>query len=170
MAVGDGAHNAAHGQTVEVVVDEDQHAQSEGCHLCAGAGLHMLLSPAAKSSGTAGSVDQGHHDAQQNQEDQNTCVPAVAHIGDQAVVYNSVECADHIKVSVQQSAGQNADEQGAVNLLGDQSQHDGDDGRRQSHKGAVIVAVSGLGANTGAGAACADSGIYHAGAVAIAAL
>ena len=30
MAVGDGPHDGAHGEAVEIVIDEDQNAQQEG--------------------------------------------------------------------------------------------------------------------------------------------
>ena len=50
MAVGDGTHNGADRQTVEVVVDEDQHAQYEGREHRACTGLDVLSRPCAEGA------------------------------------------------------------------------------------------------------------------------
>jgi hypothetical protein len=66
--------------------------------------------------------------------------------------------------------GQNADKQRAVYLLGDKCQHNGDDGRCQSHNRAVVIAVRRLLTHAAACTCFANSRICHAGAIAFAAL
>ena len=135
VALGDGTHNGTHGQAVEIVVDEDEHAQEHGHQLCAGTGLHGLGCPAAESSGTAGLVHQVHHDAQDDQEDQDGDVDGVDHA-------NTLTGADEVhnglpgaEVSQQQSAHQAAQEQRGIHFLADQGQGDSDHGGEQGPTG-----------------------------------
>ncbi len=86
VGLGDGTHDGAHGQAVEVVVDEDQHAQQHGHQLRAAAGLDGLLRPAAEGLGAAGLVHQVHHDAQDDQEHDDGDVAGVRNGGDDTVV------------------------------------------------------------------------------------
>ena len=135
MAVSDGAHNGAHGQAVEVVVDKDQDAQGKGGQRGAHTGLDVLLRPAAESSGAAGGVDQGNDDAQDNQEQEDTGV--IRNGGDEAVVEGGIQGGDGCKVGAEQSAHQHADEQGGVSLLGNEGQNDGQDGGHQRPESTV---------------------------------
>ena len=135
VALGDGTHNSAHGQAVEIVVDEDQHAQQHGHQLRAHAGLHGLLGPAAKRGRAAGLVHQVHHDAQDDQEDQDGDVDGVDHT-------HAVASADEVhhrlpgsEVSQQQRADQAAQEQRGIHFLADQSQGDSDHRGEQSPAG-----------------------------------
>ena len=143
VALRHGTHHGAHGQAVEIVVDEDQHAQQHGQQLCAGAGLHGLLGPAAEGSGTAGLVHQVHHDAQDDQEDQDGDVDGVDHA-------NTLTGADEVhnglpgaEVSQQQSAHQAAQEQRGIHFLADQGQcdsdHRGEQGPAGSHEAGTVV-------------------------------
>ena len=143
MPVGDGAHHTAHGEAVEVIVDEDQAAQHDGGQLSAHPALDVLLGPAAESGGAARLVHQAHHGAQDDQEDQDAHVVAVRQDGDDAVAEHVDEGALKGKVGVEQAAHQDADEQGGVDLLGDQGQGDGDD-RGQQGEGGVVKAAGGL--------------------------
>ena len=68
LSVGDRTHNGAYGQTVEIVVDENQHAQTDGGKLCADSCFDVLGCPAAESGGTAGLVHHGNKSAEQDQE------------------------------------------------------------------------------------------------------
>ena len=121
MALRHGTHHGAHGQAVEIVVDEDQHAQQHGQQLRTGAGLHGLLGPAAEGSGTAGLVHQIHHDAQDDQEDQDGDVDGVDHAD---ALTGADEVHDHLpglEVGQQQGAYHAAQEQGRVHFLTDEA-------------------------------------------------
>ena len=133
VALGDGTHNSAHGQAVEVVVDEDQHAQQHGQQLCAAAGLDRLGGPAAKRGRTAGLVHQVHHDAQDDQEDDDGNIDGVDHAN--AAVVTSANQVHHRlpggEVGQQQRTDQAAQEQRGIHFLADQSQGDGHHGGEQ---------------------------------------
>ena len=135
MVVGDGAHHAADGETVEVVVDEDQHAQQEGREHRADAGLDVLFGPAAEGGAAAGAVDERHDDAQQHQEQEDAGV--VADRGDETVVDDGVERPDEIEIRHEQRPEQHAREERDVSLLDEQRQHDGDDGGHEGPDGTV---------------------------------
>ena len=138
VGLGDGTHHGAHGQAVEVVVDEDQHAQQHGHQLCAAAGLNGLLGPAAERLGAAGLVHQVHHDAQYHQEHDDGDVAGVGHGGDDAVIafHQLHQRLPGLEVADQQSAYQAAQEQRGIHFLADQGQHDGYNGGQQGPEGA----------------------------------
>ena len=131
MLVRHGTHDAAHGEAVEIVVNEDQHAQQDGGQLRAHAGFDVGLGPAAKGGAAARLVHQGHHHAQQHQENQDAQVVGVGHGGDEAAAEQPVHGVFQMEVIQQQRPGGDAHEQGGVYFLGNQGQHDGDDGRHQ---------------------------------------
>ena len=91
VAVGDGTHDGADGQAVEIVVNKNEHTEDKGGDYRADAAVNMLCSPAAKRGGAAGGVDECDHDAQQNEEHEDTCVPAVRDGTDESVVEHGVE-------------------------------------------------------------------------------
>ena len=108
VALRHGTHHGAHGQAVEIVVDEDQHAQQHGQQLCGAPGLYGLGGPASEGLRSAALVHQIHHDAQRHQKDDDAHVAAVGQHGDDAVVcahqrHNGVPWG---KLGVQQSAHQ----------------------------------------------------------------
>ena len=140
MLVSDGTHDTAHSQAVEIVVDEDQAAQQDGGQLRTHTALDVLFCPTAKGCGTAGLVHQADHSAQDHQEDQDAHVVAVGDGSHNAIVKHMKHGGFKGKVGVQQAAHQNTDEQGAVYLLGDQRQCDGNDGRQQGPEGVVKLA------------------------------
>ena len=156
ILISDRAHHGAHSQAVEVVVNEDQAAQEDGSKLCAHTGLDVALSPAAKGSGAAGLVHQTHHGAQDHQEGQNAHVVAVREDSDDAVGENVVDGTLKAEVGIQQSACQNTHKEGAVDLLGQKGQGNGDDGGQQGPGG--IEEVAGGGHIAGAFAGGADIG------------
>ena len=143
VGLGDGTHNSAHGQAVEIVVDEDQHAQQHGQQLRAHAGLHGLLGPAAEGGRAAGLVHQVHHDAQDHQEDQDGDVDGVDHTNTLAGTDKVHYRLPGSEVSQQQRRDQAAQEQRGIHFLADQGQGDGDHGGEQSpaggHKAGTVV-------------------------------
>ena len=138
MALGDGTHHGANGQAVEVVVDEDQHAQQHGHQLCARTGMYGLGGPAAERLGAAGLVHQVHHDAQHHQEHDDGDVARIGHGGDDAVIafHQLHQRLPGLEVADQQSAYQAAQEQRGIHFLADQGQHDGHNGGQQGPEGA----------------------------------
>ena len=143
VLVGDGPHDAAHGEAVEVVVDKDEAAQHNGGQLGPRPGLDVLLGPPAEGGGGAGLVHEAHHGAQDDQEDEDAHVVGVGQGGDDASAEHVVKRPLKGQVGVQQAAHQDADEQGGVHLLGDQGQGDGDD-RGQQGQGGVVEVAGGL--------------------------
>ena len=129
MRIGNGTHNRTNGQAVEIVIDEDQHTQQEGCDQRACLGFDVGFSPTTECLRTAGTVDQGNDDTQYNQEDEDT--GAVSNSGDQTVIDDGIYRTTEIVSCVQQSTDQNTDEQRGVNLLGDQCQSNGNDRGKQ---------------------------------------
>ena len=85
----------------------------------------MGLGPSAEGRGAAGLIEQGNEDAQQHQEHKDTGV--ITDGGHYAVIEQRVERL-HMEAGIEQGAGNGADKEGAVNLLGDEGQCDGDDG------------------------------------------
>ena len=138
VALGNRTHNGAHGQAVEIVVDEDQHAQEHGHQLSAGAGLHGVGSPTTESLGAAALVHQIHHDAKNHQEHNDAHVISIGQNGDDTVVSANQghSGVPRGKLRIQQSADQAAQEQGRIHFLADQGQNDGHDGGQQGPEGA----------------------------------
>ena len=163
MALGNGTHNGAHGQAVEVVVDEDQHAQQHGHQLCAGAGMHGLGSPAAEGLGAAGLVHQVDHDAQNDQEHDDGDVAGVRNGGDDTVIalHQLHQRLPGGEVADQQRAHQAAQEQGRIHFLADQGQHDGHDGGQQRPEGACERGSRALDQDGGILIADAQNGQQH---------
>ena len=129
VPVGDGQHDRADGQAVEVVVDEDEHAEQEGGEHRADTGLDVGLGPAAEGGGAAGAVDKRDHGAEDDKEEHDTGV--VGNGGHHAVVDDGVKAGDRVEVGVKQCAEQDAHEQRRVNFLRDEREDDGDDRRHE---------------------------------------
>ena len=125
VAIGNGTHDAADGEAVEVVIHEDEHAQQEGGEHGAAAGLDVGFGPGAESSGTAGLIEQGNENTQQNQEHEDTGI--IADGGNNAIIDEGIQCF-HMETGIEQSAGDGTDKQGAVHFLGDEGQTDCNDG------------------------------------------
>ena len=130
VAVRHGAHHVAGGQVVEVVVHAQHDGQDEGGPQGAGLGLDVGNSPVAVGLGAAGTDHQGHHGAQDDQEHQDAGV--AAHVAGQAV--NKVlQGKQGVAVHIQEAADHNAQEQGGVNLLRNESQNDCHHRGQQGH-------------------------------------
>ena len=97
----------------------------------------MLDSPAAERGGAAGSVDERDHDAQQNEEHEYTCVPAVRDGADEAVVEHGVERVNGVEAADEKRADNNADKQRRISLLGDKGQNNGHNGRHECPESTV---------------------------------
>ena len=91
MFVCDRFHDTAHGETVEIIVNEDQYAQCDGCKLRASACLDLFLGEMAESGRSACPVHQAYHSAQNHKEDQNAYIIAVGQDGDKSVVKDVAE-------------------------------------------------------------------------------
>ena len=118
VAVGDGAHHAADGQAVEVVIHKDEDAQQEGGKHSAAAGLDVRLGPSAEGCGAAGLIEQGDEDAKQHEEHEDTGI--ITDGGHNAVIEQRVERL-HMEAGIEQGTGNGADKEGAVNFLSHQS-------------------------------------------------
>ena len=73
MLIGYRTHYRSYCETVEVIVDEDEHTKDEGSKLCAYSGLDMSLCPFTKGARAACFVDKSNDDAKLNKEDEDTC-------------------------------------------------------------------------------------------------
>ena len=142
LLVGDGPHDAAYGEAVEIVVNENQHAQQNAGQLSAGTALDVVCRPPAEGRGAAGLVHQADHGAQNHQENQDTHVVAVGEHADDAVLEHMQDRSLKGEVGVEQAAYHNADEQRGIDLLGQQSQADGDH-RGEQGQGRVEKAAGG---------------------------
>ena len=139
MPVRDRTHDVAGGQVVEVVIHTQDGGQDEGGPQGAFLALQVLHGPVAVGLGAAGPDHQGYHGAQNHQEDQDAGVAAdvVAQVGDQGG-----NGGHGVELHLDEVANQNAEEQGGVDLLGDQRQTDGHDGGNQGPDGAVEPALA----------------------------
>ena len=142
VLIGQGTHNGTDGQAVEVVVDEDQAAQSDDAQLSGNAGLDVGNAPLTESGRTAGGIDQLNDEAQQHVEDQNADIPAVGQVHDDTIVKDMGNSAHKIEVGKHSSTNSDTQEQGRINFLGDQGKTDGDDGGQGSPNGVVSEAFA----------------------------
>ena len=140
MLIGNGPHDAAHGEAVEIVVNEDEAPQHNGGQLGPRPGLDIFLGPASKGGGASRLVHQAHDGPQNNQEDEDAHVVAVRQGGHDAVLEGMEHRTFKAEVGVQQTSHQNADEQGGVDLFGDERQGNGNDRGQQGPRGVVIPA------------------------------
>ena len=93
----------------------------------------MLCRPLSEGCGSARGVNESDHDAEDNEEHEDTCVA-----GDgfrEAVLDHGVKCADGVKVGDEQCTDKYADEQRAEGLLGDKRKDDCDYRRDQRPEG-----------------------------------
>ena len=146
LLVGHGTHDRANRETVEVVIDEDEHAKGEGGELRADARLDVLGRPGAESRRAARFVDERNHDAEHHEEDEDTRVPRVTYGVEEADRHGVLPFADladddvvdgvnRVEARKQQRAHDNADEQRRIGFLGNERQYDGDDGRHERPEG-----------------------------------
>ena len=124
-----GAHDAAYGQAVKIVVNENQHAQCHRGKLCAGPGLDFAFGEMAESSGAAGSVHQADHSPQNHKEYKDAHIVSVGEHCDETVIEYMGNGAFKGKTGVEQAAHQNAYEQGTVDFFCDKCQKNGHDRR-----------------------------------------
>ena len=149
MLVSQRTHDGTDGQAVEIVVDEDQATQSDHGQLSDHTALDVGGGPFTESSGAAGSVHQLDHNAQDDQEDQNTDVVAVGQVGDDAVVKHMGDGAHEVEIGVHRGTDQDTKKQRGIHFLGDQGQTDGDHRRQRSPQGVVSEAFALFGGEAG---------------------
>ena len=137
MLVCHGPHNASHGQTVEIVVNENQDAQKNRRELRSHASPDVGARPAPEGRGAARLVHQADHGAQNHEEHQDSHIVAVGQHGNDAALENMGHGSLKREAGVEQRAHEDSHEQRAVNLLCDQRQSDGHDGRNQRPEGGV---------------------------------
>lgn len=126
VAVGDRAHDGAHCEAIEVVVNKNHTAQGTGDKLRRLAGLDPLPGPGPIGCRAACLGDHHYQGAQNSQEQQDVGIGRVAHFGAHNVE-GGVQSADDA-AAVDGCARDNTDYQGGDNLLCNQRQHNGDEG------------------------------------------
>ena len=72
----DWSHNTAYRQTVEIIINKNQHSKQNGCQLCPNSCLDVFACPASKSGWASSPVHQADHSSKNYQEHQNTYVTA----------------------------------------------------------------------------------------------
>ena len=135
VAVSHRAHYVAHGEAVEVVIHEDQAAEADRGKLCRFAGLDRPERPFAVGDRAAGLEGQRADDAEQDREDHDAHVPAVAEHGYETVIHHGMHGADRIPVCNEKRAYENAGKKGGMYFFGDECKGDGDDRRNQGPEG-----------------------------------
>ena len=111
MLVRDGTHDAPDGQTVEIIVDENQHTKRNGRKLCADPRLDMRRCPTSERRRPTCPIHQADHCAQNDKEYQNSNVVAVGQHRRDPVAKHMNDRPFKIKVGIQQSAEHDADQQ-----------------------------------------------------------
>ena len=134
MLIAYGAHDRSDGQAVEVIIDEDQHAQRDRRQLRADIRFDVLGSPAAKRGGAACAVQNANQNAENYQEYQYADVVGIRKHGYDAAGEHVIQRAFKAEVGIQKAAHHDTDEQRGINFLCNQRQTDGDDGRQQRPK------------------------------------
>ena len=125
------AHDRAHGEAVEIIVDEDEGAQAAGGEHGHALALDALGGPVAVGTGTAGTRDGEHQRAQQGTEDDDVEIDLVHHGGEGDLHGLDDQVARAHAQAIDDGAAENTEEEGGNDFLGDQGQGDGDDGRQQ---------------------------------------
>ena len=140
MGIRDGPHHRTDSQAVEVIIDKDQNTQCRSGQLGANPGLNTAGGPFAEGGRSAGTVHHRHQRSQHHQKNQDSHVSRVRQLTDHSsllIEEEGVEHKFHIEVGVEEGACENPQHQRGVDLLGDQSQGNGDH-RRQQGQGTGI--------------------------------
>ena len=129
MVVRHGAHDGAHGQAVEVVVNKNENAERKGRQLRADACFDVLLRPAAKRGRAACGVDKRDDNAEQHQKQEDAGI--VRNGGHEALIDDGIQRSDRLEARGKERSDQHADKQRAVGLLCDQRQNNRNQRRHQ---------------------------------------
>lgn len=129
--VGDGTHHSADGETVEIIVDKNDHAKADRRQLRRDAVFDPRLRPAAKRCRAARAVHQRDDDAEDHEKDQDADVVGVGKHGHDAFAVDVVDRSLQGKAGIQQPAADNAGEERAIDLLGHECQRDRHKGWQQ---------------------------------------
>ena len=135
MLVGDGSHDGAYGETVEVVVDEDDTAQQHGGQLGACTALDALRGPCAKGRRASGTVHELHHRAKDDEEGEDANVPLVGEHGHDAFGKELVEDFYWMELGNEQGTREYSEEEGTIDFLGNERKRDGHEGRSERPEG-----------------------------------
>ena len=156
--VGNGHHDGAHRQAVEVVVQKDQAAQHGGHHQRAFLGLDPAGGPVAEGAGAAGAGKQDHDGAQQHIEEEYLQVDVVHQRQEQCFKH-----APGVEICHQHGAHKAARKQGGIDLLRQKRQYDGHQRRQQrpGGTGKMRRAVGAVAGGKGKGAEQKDCCQHH---------
>lgn len=111
VPVGNGPHDAAHGEAVEVVINEDKQTEEHSAELGSDAGLDMFLRPVTEGSAAAGSVHKRNDCSEENKEDEDTHVVGVGQHLDKSVVEDMEDGSFKAAVGVQEGTENDTQEQ-----------------------------------------------------------
>ena len=150
MLIGYRTHYRSYCETVEVIVDEDEHTKDEGSKLCAYSGLDMSLCPFTKGARAACLVDKGNDDTELNEEDEDAC--SSGNGVNETCADSGVESTGRSKVRREERACNDTCKERAVNFLSNKSETDSDYGRDESPEATLNLACTSAGF-----AFCADS-------------
>ena len=137
VLVGDRAHNRTDSQAVEIVINENKHAQKYCTKLGPHTALDMFGCPAAKGGRSSGLVEHGHYGTEQYEEDENTDISGIGNGIHKAGAHNVNYGSFKIEVGIQQAAHKYTHEEGRIHLFGNKGQGNGNQRRKQSKEGGV---------------------------------
>ena len=142
MLIGHRTHDGADRQTVEVVVDEDEAAKGDRGELCAGPRPDVLRCPVTERGRATTAVHELYHRTEDDEEAEDADIIAVGQNRDDTIDEDVVDGALEVITGKQERTGQDTEEKGAVYLLRDERECDGDD-RRHERPGGLLHRVSG---------------------------
>ncbi len=122
MCVGNGGHNGADCETVEIVIDKDEYAEDEGCEHSTHFGFDVFLCPVSECGGRACLIDEGNERAEDHEEDKDAC--CIRYGCDEGIVYDDVHGSGEAEIGSHECADENADEKGRIYFLGDERETD----------------------------------------------
>ena len=117
-----GAHNGTDSKAVEVVVDKDEYTENESSHSSAYLRFDVRSRPSAERRRAACVVNESHEHTELYKEDEDAGV--IGNSCDKSIVCERVHSARKAEVAVEQSTGNDTDEEGAVNLFCDKRECD----------------------------------------------
>ena len=136
-------HHASHRQTIEIVVDKDEHAESGGGKQRGAAAPDLGGRPFAVGDRTSGQRDDIHQSPEQGTENDDGKVDLVQH-GAEHGLHRPHNVGFGARThGIDNRSGKNADKQGGKDLLADKRQRDGDNrGKDGKPSGIIGVHVS----------------------------
>ncbi len=105
-----GTHDASYGQTVKIIVDENQYAKQDGCKLCAYPALDVFAGPPPECGGASRLVHQADHDSKNDQKHQDSDVIAVGQYAHDTVLEHMGNRSFKCEPRIEDSSYQDSDE------------------------------------------------------------